>query len=230
MSERPLHTIPIAQRPPHGPWTSKIFFPLIFTLAQLGINSAQFLSVPLLLIPFVGRRLFEAAIDWTKDGYGRLRKCRARPSWPDDQDQSAGPARGHVESSSVFGLDVSVDSGLLCRALEGDCYIAQSELEERSRGGVGYADRDNLTLALTQLGQETQSGNEGSLESSSLLPTKKRTPLWLLIFPEGTITSDEERVKSVKYADKQRVVPDLQLLDVTIGYPGVPYGKYPQDW
>ena len=25
-------------------------------------------------------------------------------------------------------------------------------------------------------------------------------------------------------------VPDLQLLDVTIGYPGVPYGKYPQDW
>ena len=23
---------------------------------------------------------------------------------------------------------------------------------------------------------------------------------------------------------------DLQLLDVTIGYPGVPYGKYPQDW
>jgi hypothetical protein len=24
-------------------------------------------------------------------------------------------------------------------------------------------------------------------------------------------------------------VPDLQLLDVTIGYPGVPAGKYPQD-
>lgn len=24
-------------------------------------------------------------------------------------------------------------------------------------------------------------------------------------------------------------VPDLQLLDVTIGYPGVPLGKYPQD-
>lgn len=25
-------------------------------------------------------------------------------------------------------------------------------------------------------------------------------------------------------------VPDLQLLDVTIGYPGVPFGKYPQEW
>jgi lysocardiolipin and lysophospholipid acyltransferase len=25
-------------------------------------------------------------------------------------------------------------------------------------------------------------------------------------------------------------LPDLQLLDVTIGYPGVPYGAYPQDY
>ncbi len=25
-------------------------------------------------------------------------------------------------------------------------------------------------------------------------------------------------------------IPDLQLLDVTIGYPGVPFGKYPQEW
>ncbi len=25
-------------------------------------------------------------------------------------------------------------------------------------------------------------------------------------------------------------IPDLQLMDVTIGYPGVPYGKYPQEW
>lgn len=25
-------------------------------------------------------------------------------------------------------------------------------------------------------------------------------------------------------------IPDLQLLDVTIGYPGVPFGEYPQEW
>lgn len=25
-------------------------------------------------------------------------------------------------------------------------------------------------------------------------------------------------------------IPDLQLLDVTISYPGVPFGKYPQEW
>lgn len=25
-------------------------------------------------------------------------------------------------------------------------------------------------------------------------------------------------------------IPDLQLLDITISYPGVPYGAYPQEW
>ncbi|WVR05213.1 hypothetical protein IAU60_002225 [Kwoniella sp. DSM 27419] len=72
MSNRPLYTIPIESRPPHGPWFSWILFPLVFNLAQLGINSAQFLMLPLLLIPWAGRRLFDAAIGWTKDGYGRL--------------------------------------------------------------------------------------------------------------------------------------------------------------
>lgn len=67
-----MHTIPIADRPPHGPWFSKIFFPLLFNIGSIGINSAQFLAVPLLLIPVVGRRWFEAVIGWTKDGYGRL--------------------------------------------------------------------------------------------------------------------------------------------------------------
>jgi hypothetical protein len=25
-------------------------------------------------------------------------------------------------------------------------------------------------------------------------------------------------------------IPDLSLLDITIGYPGVPFGEYPQEW
>lgn len=130
------------------------------------------------------------------------------------------------------------------------------------------SDRKNLSLALTRLGKEARSGIEAAhadgssegqdaAESSSLMKKasgKKRSPLWLLIFPEGTITSDEERVKSLKYATKEGVddfvtvlhprstgllfclrtllpqIPDLQLLDVTIGYPGVPLGAYPQDY
>jgi lysocardiolipin and lysophospholipid acyltransferase len=52
----------------------------------------------------------------------------------------------------------------------------------------------------------------GTDENSALLGkarNKGRWPLWLLIFPEGTITSDEERVKSVKYANREKTVsPD----------------------
>ena len=72
----PLYSIPIDKRPSHGPLFSKVFFPLIFNFGQIGINSTQFLALPLLLIPFgIGRRWFRNVIDYTKDGYGRLRGC-----------------------------------------------------------------------------------------------------------------------------------------------------------
>lgn len=132
------------------------------------------------------------------------------------------------------------------------------------------SDRDNLTRSLTRLGRHARAtGETGNRnEDAPLLDVsggkaEGRSPLWLLIFPEGTITSDEERAKSLKYAEREGIVsvhlavlkqddfvttlhprstgllfclrtllpqvPDLQLLDVTIGYPGVPVGKYPQD-
>ena len=73
----PMHTIPIADRPRHGTWWNTLMFPLLFNLGILGISSAQVCAVPLLLVPFVGRRLFEGVVDWTKDGFGRLRESCA---------------------------------------------------------------------------------------------------------------------------------------------------------
>lgn len=70
-----LYTIPIADRPRHGPLFSKVFFPLAFNLGILGINAVQFCALPLLLLPVVGRGMFEAVIDWTKDSFGRLCEC-----------------------------------------------------------------------------------------------------------------------------------------------------------
>jgi len=67
-----MYTTPISDRPPHGPLYSKIFFPILFNFGQIGINSAQILALPLLLVPFYGRGWFDAIIGWTKDGYGRL--------------------------------------------------------------------------------------------------------------------------------------------------------------
>lgn len=101
-------------------------------------------------------------------------------------------------------------------------------------------DKHDLTLALSDLAARAKS--------------RPRAGLWLLIFPEGTITSDEERAKSVSYSTKEGMpdyvnllqprttglqfclrtllpqTPDLHLLDLTIGYPGVPRGGYAQEW
>ena len=74
MTAQPLHTIPIASRGSHGPLTSKIFFPLIFNIAQICLFATMILATPLLLLPVIGRRSFYAVINYTKDGYGRLRK------------------------------------------------------------------------------------------------------------------------------------------------------------
>jgi 1-acyl-sn-glycerol-3-phosphate acyltransferase len=79
------------------------------------------------------------------------------------------------------------------------------------------SDRANLTKALKNLsanakGTNTIPGSSKDGEDSSLLDkttSKKssgRSPLWLFIFPEGTITSDDERVKSKRYADKEGIV------------------------
>jgi hypothetical protein len=69
-----MHTIPIADRPRHGSWWNTLMFPLLFNLGILGISTAQMCALPLLLIPVVGRRMFGGVVDWTKDGFGRLRE------------------------------------------------------------------------------------------------------------------------------------------------------------
>jgi hypothetical protein len=93
--DTPMYTIPIADRPAHGPLYSKIFFPILFNIGQIGINSAQILALPLLLIPFFGRAWFEGFIGWTKDGYGRL--CTFLPNTLSPQILSLGPTTFSVE-------------------------------------------------------------------------------------------------------------------------------------
>jgi 1-acyl-sn-glycerol-3-phosphate acyltransferase len=72
------------------------------------------------------------------------------------------------------------------------------------------ADREHLTKSLQGLAKDAKEVDTSrSQEGSSLLSQtrqKMRSPLWLLIFPEGTITSDEERAKSAKYAEREHVV------------------------
>ena len=102
------------------------------------------------------------------------------------------------------------------------------------------SDKNNLTLALSKLSERSK--------------WRTQSGVWLTIFPEGTIPSDDERVKSKRFSEKEEMpdfisllqprstgllfclrtllpqVPDLKILDLTIGYPGVPRGGYAQEW
>ncbi|CAD6569599.1 MAG: hypothetical protein TREMPRED_005325 [Tremellales sp. Tagirdzhanova-0007] len=295
MSEKPLYTIPISQRPPgYGPLFSKVFFPIVNGLCVLGINSAQFMALPLLLIPYgLGRRLFDDAIGWTKDGYGLIAitvlfaptsiilTTNTPPSITNlvERDPKTGsmtklnlPDRLVIMGNHQAYIDWMYIWILACYAghAKGVIILLKASLKRQFFNFIFLnrswaADQSNLTIALTQLGQQARAGNEmptnlaRANNSERSAPTikatgKDRWPLWLIIFPEGTILSDEERAKSLKYATREGTpdfvtllhprstgllfclrtllpqVPDLQLLDVTIGYPGVPYGKYPQEW
>ncbi|RSH88082.1 uncharacterized protein EHS24_000609 [Apiotrichum porosum] len=270
----PLYTLPIDKRPPgYGPWFSKIVFPIVFNLGILGISSAQFLFLPLLLIPILGRPLFRRAIAWTKDGFGRLLLCAPTSLviTTDEQPELATiverDSNGDVVKINLPDRMVVIANHqaytdwmylwiLACYSGYGDgiTILLKASLKHLPIVGWGMqffrfiflkrswaADKDNLTQSLNRLARLAKEG-------------QMRSPLWLLIFPEGTITSDNERAKSKRYADRERVddfvgvlhprstgllfclrtllpsIPDLKLLDVTISYPGVPFGKYPQEW
>ncbi|GMK59947.1 hypothetical protein CspeluHIS016_0901640 [Cutaneotrichosporon spelunceum] len=269
---QPLYTIPIADRPPrHGCLWSQIVFPLVFNLGILGLNSAQFLCLPLLLLPG-GKRLFNWAIDWTKDGFGRLLiaitvlcaptsltiTTNAPPELSglvtrDGKLRVNLPPRLVLMANHQAYTDWMYLWILACYAghARGITILLKASLKHLPIVGWGMqffrfifmrrswaADRENLTQAFTRLGKRAASGS----------------PLWLLIFPEGTIVSDDERVKSARYAAREGIrdldgllhprstgllfslrtlypsMPDLQLLDITMAYPGVPFGRYPQEW
>lgn len=57
-------------------------------------------------------------------------------------------------------------------------------------------------------------------------------PLSVLIYQDDFKTTLHPRSTGLLFILRTLLpqIPDLQLLDVTIGYPGVPYGAYPQDY
>ncbi|KAG8880142.1 hypothetical protein FRB98_005314 [Tulasnella sp. 332] len=101
------------------------------------------------------------------------------------------------------------------------------------------SDRLILEKELTRTGENVQ---------------RRKEPLFLMIFPEGTLVSKDTRPLSKKYADKVGIedmthtllprstgllfslrtlspyIPSLHLLDVTIGYPGVPPAGFGQSF
>lgn len=102
----------------------------------------------------------------------------------------------------------------------------------------------------------TMKDGSKSSESATDLAVARSSPskLLLLVFPEGTLVSELTRPTSKKFAEKQEMadcrnlllprstgllfclrslaadIPDLKLLDFTIGYPGIPPQGYGQSY
>ncbi|KAJ4353692.1 uncharacterized protein N0V89_005422 [Didymosphaeria variabile] len=103
-------------------------------------------------------------------------------------------------------------------------------------------DKERFQYRLRKL----SSSHQGPMSGSSFLD-----PMWLLIFPEGTNLSDNGRVNSKKWADKNGIedlrhamlprstgllfcLQELEktvdyMYDCTVAYEGVPRGQYGQD-
>ncbi|CAG8472403.1 2824_t:CDS:2 [Gigaspora rosea] len=75
--------------------------------------------------------------------------------------------------------------------------------------------------------------DQGTLNKKLEEISNSEDPMWLLIFPEGTLASKETRGWSQKYAAKIGVVPLKKsvhyIYDLTIGFDGVPKGVYPEE-
>ncbi|PSR85826.1 hypothetical protein PHLCEN_2v5302 [Hermanssonia centrifuga] len=101
------------------------------------------------------------------------------------------------------------------------------------------SDRLHLSASLSWLGQRAE---------------KQDTPLTFILYPEGTLVSKDTRPLSKKYADKMGIpdmqhtllprstglhyslrslaprIPSLQLIDITVSYPGIPAFGYGQSY
>lgn len=112
------------------------------------------------------------------------------------------------------------------------------------------SDQAQLAKQLGELASTHHTPASGTASAS----TRTAKKLLLLIFPEGTLVSDNTRPISAKFAEKMGIkdlenvllprstglffclrtlakeMDDLWLVDFTIGYPGVPPGGYGQDF
>lgn len=67
----PLHTIPTAERPPHGHFLSGVLFVLLFNLGIILTNLVQLIFFPLALVPAT-RPAYQRVLDFTKGTFGQL--------------------------------------------------------------------------------------------------------------------------------------------------------------
>ncbi|KAG9027781.1 hypothetical protein FRB95_007388 [Tulasnella sp. JGI-2019a] len=267
----PPYALPIGSRPPPkgSTFLRTLGFALVFDVAILCIHGTQYLVWPL---KFINKRLFERGNRWIKGGFGVLMVLTCQWFAPTqfvittegmDDSMIVKDAAGKVVGLQLpeklvmmSNHQVYLDWWYLWAFtyfLNMHAYVIimlKKSLKWVPVVGWGMqffgfifmarswvADRLILKKELTRLGEQTQ---------------KRDSPLFLMIFPEGTLVSKDTRPLSKKYADKVGLddlthtllprstglhfslralapyIPSLHLLDITIGYPGVPPAGFGQ--
>ncbi|KAG8903315.1 hypothetical protein FRB99_003447 [Tulasnella sp. 403] len=265
-----LHKLPISDRPPESSWARAVLFFVVFNIGCLCINGTQFLCLPLLL---VSRDLYRGCINYTKKSFGTLLVLMCEWFAPT---KFVITTEGIDESTFVRDRDGRVISmkfpDKLVMMANHQAYldwwylwaftyymnapyslfiITKKSLKWLPIIGWGMQFFDFIFLARSWSADRLPLGNH--LKRIGTLTQANQDPLTLLIFPEGTLVSNDTRPLSKKYADKMGIedmtncllprstgllfalrslvpyVPSLHLLDVTVGYPGIPpagYGQY----
>ncbi|KIO31945.1 hypothetical protein M407DRAFT_241659 [Tulasnella calospora MUT 4182] len=271
--QQQLHTLPIANRSKEGfSYLQAAGYLITFLVGACCINGSHFVLWPL---KWVNRGLYDAAIKWTKKAFGTLVVLMCQWFAPtkfvittEGMDESIfvkDPKTGKVTDIKLPEKLVIISNHqvyldwwyLWCLTyfmnVHGSVIITlKKSLKWVPIVGWGMqffdfiflarswdADKIQLGTHLTRIGEEAQTNDD---------------PLSLIIYPEGTLVSNNTRPLSKKYADKQGIadmrncllprstgllfalrtlspyVPGLHVLDITMGYPGIPPAGYGQSY
>ncbi|CDZ96751.1 Lysophosphatidic acid acyltransferase LPAAT and related acyltransferases [Phaffia rhodozyma] len=273
-----LWTVPIKDRPKsHGSWFSYIVFPIVFNIGILSINTTQLLCWPLAILPPT-RPLYYKILRSTKSSWCSLILLISILFGPTSLVLTAGEGidlddivvRRDKTDDRVIGLDLPKRAvvmgnhqaytdwlyiwvlGYFAGTADGVYILLKKSLKWIPFVGWGCQFFDFLFLArrwAQDKGPLFKYLNRLSTES-----VKNHDPIWMMVFPEGTIVSDQERANSSAYAKKQDIddtinvllphslglqtilhqlsqnLPSLPVLDITIGYPGVPPAGAAQEY
>ncbi|KAH9944525.1 uncharacterized protein BXZ73DRAFT_87406 [Epithele typhae] len=249
----PTYAIPIPKRPRRTWWQTLhgTVFLLVFFAGCIMINAAQIV----LLFPL--KLLYYEGIRYTKGAFGALLVLASQWFGPTKLIISfETEGQGKFTREEIERLVVR-DSGGRVIALDLPRKTVvignhQNSLKWMPILGWGMQFFNFIFLARSWASDRLQLA--ASLSWLARRAEEEDSPLTFILYPEGTLVSKDTRPISKKYADKLGIpdmtnmllprstglhyslralaprIPSLQLLDITMAYPGVPHLGYGQSY
>lgn len=266
-----LHAIPITDRPAQRTRIQGLLFIVLFNIGCIFVNATQLLVFPLAL---VAPKLFRAVVRKTKANFGLLLVLMCQWFSPTSLVITCEGGNGiedvvvRDESGRVTELKLPPQVVMMPNhQIYADWwYIWTLAYSMRAHADVLIILKDSLKwipfvgwgmqffrfIFLARSWAHDKQALTSNLARLARTATETRLPFLLLLFPEGTLVSDQTRPLSAAFAAKSGIedmrhvllpratgllfclralaphMPELKLLDVTLAYPGIPRGGYGQ--